>query len=312
MDLTPLPPPPRSTLLNTSVQLAEASISVNTRRAYTTALTQLRQYLHREGEPLTDSSLAMYLTFLFEQGKAPASAAIVVSAIRFQCRLANKPSIVGRNTDQVLKGFRRKGGERGYGQVKGVRWEQADVAAAMAAASQSLTGLRDAAIIATASDALLRASEISALLLEDLDVAPSGDGTLLIRHSKTDQEYRGAKLYLGEPTIKHLQAWIQASEIEDGVLFRRIRRGDKICIPRMTTAAFRYIIRNRCAAVGITGQISTHSLRIGAAQSLANAGASLVQMQNAGRWQSSRMPAAYTAGEMATRGAVAKLRYNRR
>ena len=50
-------------------------------------------------------------------------------------------------------------------------------------------------------------------------------------------------------------------------------------------------------------RVSGHSLRVGAAQSLAAAGAGLVQMQQAGRWQSPAMPAHYAA-----RGAVATLR----
>ena len=71
----------------------------------------------------------------------------------------------------------------------------------------------------------------------------------------------------------------------------------------------RRIITARAAAAGITGRISGHSLRIGAAQSLAAAGASVVEMQQAGRWQSPSMPGRYARGPLARRGAVARLRY---
>ena len=47
------------------------------------------------------------------------------------------------------------------------------------------------------------------------------------------------------------------------------------------------------AAVGIEGRVSGHSLRVGGAQSLAAGGASLVEMQTAGRWQSPAMPGHY-------------------
>ena len=40
----------------------------------------------------------------------------------------------------------------------------------------------------------------------------------------------------------------------------------------------------------IEGLVSGHSLRVGGAQSLAAAGASVVEMQTAGRWQSPRCP----------------------
>ena len=44
-------------------------------------------------------------------------------------------------------------------------------------------------------------------------------------------------------------------------------------------------------------------------QSLAAAGASVVEMQTAGRWQSPSMPGRYARGHLAARDAVAKLRY---
>ena len=107
---------------------------------------------------------------------------------------------------------------------------------------------------------------------------------------------------LGAPPL----ASIQPSS--DAPLFQRI---DKTGTPRgpISARSVRRIIKARCAAAGIDGRVSGHSLRVGSAQSLAAAGAGLVQMQQAGRWQSPTMPARYTAGELAARGAVARLRY---
>ena len=59
-----------------------ASISPNTRRAYLGALARLDAW--RGAEPLTDSVLAAYLGAIFEQGRAPASAALAVAAARFR------------------------------------------------------------------------------------------------------------------------------------------------------------------------------------------------------------------------------------
>ena len=60
------------------------------------------------------------------------------------------------------------------------------------------------------------------------------------------------------------------------------------------------------------GRVSGHSLRVGGAQSLAAGGASLVEMQQAGRWQSPSMPGHYAKGQLADRGAVARIRYGLR
>ena len=47
------------------------------------------------------------------------------------------------------------------------------------------------------------------------------------------------------------------------------------------------------------GFISGHSLRVGSAVSLAQAGASVVDMQTAGRWADPKMPAHYARAELA-------------
>ena len=61
------------------------------------------------------------------------------------------------------------------------------------------------------------------------------------------------------------------------------------------------------AAAGID-RASGHSLRVGAAVSMAQRGASLVAMQQAGGWRSPDMPAHYARQASASRGAVATLR----
>ena len=79
----------------------------------------------------------------------------------------------------------------------------------------------------------------------------------------------------------------------------------------LSTRSVRQIIKDRAEAAGVEGRVSGHSLRVGAAQSLAQAGASLVEMQQAGRWESPLMPGHYARAELASRGAVARLRYRR-
>ena len=73
----------------------------------------------------------------------------------------------------------------------------------------------------------------------------------------------------------------------------------------------RTTITKRTPAAGVEGRVSGHLLRVGGAQSLAAAGASVVEMQVAGRWESVTMPGRYASGQLAARGAVAKFRYGR-
>ena len=160
--------------------------------------------------------------------------------------------------------------------------------------------------MAVASDALLRVSEIEALDVGDVNLV---EQTVLIRRSKTDQEGAGVVQFLGEPTVDRVRAWMEIASLTEGALFRPVHRSGRIRAGRLTERSIRRIIIRRARDAGAQGRVSGHSLRVGGAQSLATAGASLVEMQLAGRWRSPVMPGRYAQGQLAQQGAVARLRY---
>ena len=293
---------PAARFPSASADLVRASIADNTRRAYETALRQFEQSKY----PETDGGIAAYLGSLYEQGRSAACAAMLVAAVRFRARLRGSPSPVGAAATRVLAGFRRLASGRGRGKVTGVRWEQADRAAEMAEKAGDLAGVRDAAIVAVASDALLRVSEVAVLDVSDVNLA---EQTVLIRRSKTDQEGTGVVQFLGKPTTERIRAWLLKSGLTEGALFRAVNRAGRMRGRRLTNRNIRIIVTQRARAAGADGRVSGHSLRVGSAQSLANAGATLVEMQVAGRWRSPAMPARYAQGQLARQGAVARLRY---
>ena len=298
-----------------AAKLAGAAMAENTRRAYQSALNRIREYLHKQGQELAgldDSQLAEYLTALHESGSSPASASLACAAVRFLAKVTGQPSPAGPLSGRVLAGIRRQGKDRGRGQVQGLQWSQADTAAALASnGDRALAGLRDAALIALMSDCLLRVSEAVALDLDAITFESDGTARLSIRHSKTDQEGQGETLFVGAPTVSRTKAWISGAAIESGPLFRRVRRGEVVGSAPLSTQAARAIIKGRAAAADLQGRFSGHSPRVGSAQSLAAGGASLVEMQTAGRWQSPAMPGHYARGQLAARGAVARLRYGK-
>ena len=209
-------------------------------------------------------------------------------------------------TSKTLAGIRREGKERGKGQVDGVEREEMLRVVTLAEAEKTIAGLRDAALIWLMSDCLLRISEAVAVNVGDIQKS-----TLRIKSSKTDQEGRGEVLFVGGPTLKLIDRYCTRAEIQSGALFRHIRRGDHVQSGRLTTVSARRIIQARAKAAGVEGFISGYSLRVGSAVSLAQAGASVVDMQNAGRWKSPQMPAHYAKAELAERGAVARFFYGK-
>ncbi len=289
-------------------RIVEGRISPHTRKQYGYCLARIGREID------TDEGLCEYIEEKFREGKAPGSIQNILNAVRWDCERNGKPSPVGPLTRARIKAMRREGRNRGRGQAKGVQWQQAAEVAAMAERDTSLVGLRDAAMIAVQSDGLLRVSEVAKIRVEDVQFGEDGTATLRIPYSKTDQDGRDCpELFLGYPTASRIRAWLGASGIQEGPLFRRVhigakRTGTRIADGEMSTEGVRGILKRRCKAAGIEG-ISGHSFRVGSAQSLAVMGASLIEMQQAGRWTSPEMPYHYSKKQLAAKGAVARLRY---
>ena len=281
--------------------LINASVAENTRKAYRRALHALERWL--AGRSLSDELLATYITTLHKNGKSPATIGQAVSAVKWQLKHQPIEQMNLPITLTTLAGIRRDGKQRGRGQVDGLIWQDVERVCVYAETEGALAGLRDAAMIRLMSDCLLRISEVVAVNVDDLK-----DKTLTVHVSKSDQEGAGESLYVCEATRNVLNQYRQRANITAGSLFRHIRRGDHIQSNRLTPHSARRIIKKRAAGAGVEGFISGHSLRVGSAVSLAQAGATVVDMQVAGRWKSSQMPAHYAQAELAERGAIARFK----
>ncbi|MCY3820837.1 MAG: tyrosine-type recombinase/integrase [Gammaproteobacteria bacterium] len=295
-------------------QLHTAALAATTRKAYAGALRRFDDWLG--GRPPTDRFLARHLDEMFRRGLAPASAALVVAALRRAVRDLNRAGRpchehpVGPVTVERLERYRREAADRGRGQAAPLLWEDADRMSECAETLGGLRGVRDAALVGVASHAMLRVSEVSRLDADDVSPQPDGSALLKIRRSKTDQYGEGAVLHVCRDAAGRLERWMATAGIESGPLFRPVK-GAAIQAARLGTGAVRAAIKRRAAEAGVARRVSGHSLRVGAAQSLAERGVSLAELQVIGRWTSPAMPGRYVRGQKASRGAVARLRGNR-
>ena len=293
------------TISDETEELVNASIAPSTVRAYRHAMQQLELWLN--GRSLNDSLLADYITGLYQDGKSPATISKIVAAVKWTVKNHGR-EIFFEITEKTLAGIRRKGKNRGRGQVHGITWEEVERVCALAEMEGTIAGLRDSGLIRLMSDCLLRISEAVAVNVEDID------NVLTIHESKTSIETVSAPdatLYIGNPTREVIKQYCAAGSVTNGALFRRIRRFDRITDSRLTIDGARKTIKRRAREAGVTGVISGHSLRVGSAVSLAQAGASVVDMQVAGRWKSPRMPAHYARAELAERGGIARFKYGK-
>lgn len=313
--------------------LVQQSVAPSTFRLYSRAWLRFADWLQSENvhlDDLNDAAFARWISDLFDAGLAPASIGCYAAGVKFILRLAGHPSPAGPLSERAMAGAIRAGKDRGRGQSAGVQWKAAQRLANTLCNKQNVhapsASLRDAAAIALASDCLLRVSEIAAINAGDLSFDGDGNGGLLhIRSSKTDQAGKGAVLYFGAGAFHALSEWLR--RLGDAVgtgsgsfglppgqpVFTRVYRGDAIKADRVSSRRLQEILK--AAMVNFLPddgrRRSSHSFRIGTAQSLAAKGASLVELQNAGRWADPSMPAHYARGESAKRGAVARLLHRR-
>ena len=159
----------------------------------------------RGAAPVDDALLAAYLGALFEAGRAPATAALAVAAVRFRAKLAGQPAPAGEATARVLGGYRRTAADRGRGQAAPLRAD--GLAAILATAERPRTdgrgvespttahrrGRLDAVIASLLFMGGLRRSEVSALEWRDVSDARDGDGVLLTGREPTPTAAPGGR-----------------------------------------------------------------------------------------------------------------------
>lgn len=135
----------------------------------------------------------------------------------------------------------------------------------LASCDDSLRGRRDRALLLFAwASGGRRRSEVASADMKFLKRVPNGFTYTLI-YSKTNQAGRerpeNDKPLLGSAAIA-MTAWLQASGILEGPIFRQIRKGGQLG-PALAAAAVRDIVQYRSASSGVDGSFSAHSLRSG-------------------------------------------------
>ena len=244
---------------------------------------------------------------MFEQGRAPATAALVVAAVTFRATLAGPP-VRGPQTDRVLAGFRRDGADRGRGQAAPLR---ADGLAAIlatadrprvtgrgreAGARAARRGALDKALAAVLFQGGLRRADAAALEWRDVAPATTAGAILVtVRRSKTDQEGTAAD-------VRYLKSGAAAAVLA-------LRPADPAPTARVFGGRTPQQLGRRftaAAAAGLHGRLTAHSGRVGLASELTARGASTTDVMLAGAWKTARMVAHYSAGATAELGAVAR------
>lgn len=185
--------------------------------------------------PATPALVAEYLVDRAGNGAKPASLGRYRASIAKIHGLLKLPD---PTRDELVKlrlaAIRREKGTaqkqarplRFNGPVKDVTLDSArglNIKALLESCASDLPGLRDRALLSAAYDTGLRASELVAVAVDHIiDAIDPEARLLLILRSKGDQEGEGATAFLSPRTVRAIAAWIEASGIEEGPVFRRV------------------------------------------------------------------------------------------
>lgn len=204
-----------------------------------------------------------------------------------------------RLVELALKAVKRKYGARAR---QAVALGKAQVFEAVDRIEHGRKGLRDKALILTASDSWLRASELVALRVRDVERQEDGSSVLFIVRSKTDPYAEGDYAYLSRRGSKAVLEWVDFAGLKlDDPIFTKSQAGG-VRTPLNPSTVSR-IFKKRFGR----DDVSSHSTRVGGVQDAFRLGCNLASIMVAGRWRSPEMPARYGRKISASQSAAAEV-----
>ena len=320
--------PPPSPNLTSVLQLMEELVNevAEESRAKTTRYQQEQQWKMFEewckarefqSLPADPETVAVFICTRGIVGKKPNTLRGYASSIAAEHRSKGYDSPCNDRVAMVIKGFVNRAKEAGQREKRAKPLTGADLEKIRATAcnprktergmerpsNARRRGLVDIALISVMRDALLRRSEAAAIEWTHIATEPDGSGRLTIPSSKTDQEGEGVVLYLGPPTMRAVnkirpRQQPLPGEEKDESEKKVFKLSGPTISERIAAAAL---------AAGLGEGYSGHSCRVGMAVDLAEAGATMPQLQAVGRWKSSQTVARYVGAQFAGRSIVAQL-----
>ena len=294
--------PTPSELLEQTIKKIDGAYADSTIRAYYADMKDLIHFCEMRGTiglPITGEDLCSYIAHLTQSGRTSASIRRVIAGVATIHKL-NRFEDPTKDPDVLLEMRRmhRKLG-RYSKQALGIT---SDILERMIQASEAGNrGSRDRALLLLAYDSLCRRGELVDLRIEDIQISLKNNKeqmSILIRKSKTDQYAMGKRIFVSQRTKTAIKEWLERlRNPKSGILLRGVNRAQHIMDPLKPGQINR--IYKRLAKLAklereTIEQISGHSLRVGHAQDMVNAGDSLPMIMSKGRWSKTDTVMRYT------------------
>jgi integrase len=166
---------------------------------------------------------------------------------------------------ELVRRARRAYASRGVATTRKTAATREPLEAMLATCTDGMHGIRDRALLLFAwASGGRRRSEVAAAVMGNLVRVEEGY-LYRLAHTKTDQSgmgsMPGAEKPLMGPAAAALTAWLEASGVTSGAIFRRIR-GARAGKP-LSAQAVALIVKRRAQLAGLEGDYGAHSLRSG-------------------------------------------------
>ena len=294
-------PSKRHERLDQMLARCEGAYSENTLRGYRNDLKHFQAWCSERDFDWLPAAPATIAGFIDDQARDMAIATIKhrIDALKFAHRMADLPSPTENSAVRLALRRAWRSKPRRPAQALGLT---ADLLQKMVAACpETLSGVRDAALISVGYDTLCRSLELTAMRVEHLSADCS---RIHVPRSKADPFGDGRVAYLSSATAERVLAWLEAAGLSEGPLFRGLHTR-RVSDRALRTSSIRRLIKGAAKRAelrpDVVGSLSGHSMRVGAAQDMMVAGIGTIGIMQAGGWKSYDVLARYVENAAAER-----------
>jgi site-specific recombinase XerD len=255
---------------------AKAANTIAAYRADWNAFTRWCHMRNLESLPASPATVTLYITDLAERCKPSTITRHLATISQAHQQAGHATPTTAPIVRDALQGIKRAKGTAPAAKAAAVT---TIIRAMVETLDDDLKGKRDRALILVGFAGAFRRSELVALTVAAVQFTNDG---LVVRlpHSKTDQEGLGETKgipYGSTPAtcpVRALRAWLDASDIAEGSIFRPINRWGQIQTKPLTGHAVAELVKQLAQRAGYDpATFSGHSLRAGLATAAAAAGA---------------------------------------
>lgn len=274
----------------------------NTRKAYRAGVRAWCAWADRHALPCLPARSADIAAFLADErgrGLAPSTLELRRAAITYLHRLAGcAVPTADAAIGETMTGIRRTAARDGFTPRRKAAATQDVLATIVTAIDLSkLAGMRDRALLLMGFYGAFRRSELASIEIRHVALVSKG---LLVTlpQSKGDRQGKGVEIALPYTKdqycpVKAYGAWLAVSGIQDGPVFRRVRKEGTVAVEGdiravglqpLTDRSIARIIQARASAAGLDGKaFGGHSLKRGALTTGMDAGAHPVKLKRLAR-----------------------------